>query len=434
LTDRLRILYAAGPGNVLGTYQHWKAGQDDPSEVAITYSAQFFDVCQALDAEGYILGSNRVPAKLKDGRFTIVHRPIPFVNGPGVLFHVGQIWAAIRLVASALWFRADWVIVANGNAEWFPLRLLPLFGVRLIPSLHNVLWCKRHLWGRMRGWLHTTLDGSFFARTATASMSVSREIAQQVRYLSGGRRRMVYEFLPTYRRSQFKGIGESPATRVPFRVFFAGRIERHKGVFDILEIARRYERAGRHDIEFDLCGDGSALPELKLAIADAGLSGRVRCHGHCDRQAMRAMFARSHVVLVPTSGEFSEGFNKVVAEGVLCGRPVITSSVCPALHYVRDALVEVPPDNIERYGDAILKLCEDLPFYEAKRAACRSVDEQFYDYDRSWGATLLRILRTAGIEMPINREADFVSQPACSTGPVFPVTAAISVVSPLRED
>ena len=37
----LRILYAAGPGNVLGTYRHWRGGEDDPSQVAMTYSGQF---------------------------------------------------------------------------------------------------------------------------------------------------------------------------------------------------------------------------------------------------------------------------------------------------------------------------------------------------------------------------------------------------------
>ena len=40
----LRIVYAAGPGDVVGTYRHWKEGRDDPSQVAITYSGQFYDL------------------------------------------------------------------------------------------------------------------------------------------------------------------------------------------------------------------------------------------------------------------------------------------------------------------------------------------------------------------------------------------------------
>ena len=55
MSRRLRILYAAGPGDVVGTYRHWKSGVDDPSQVAITYSAQFYQLCKELDADGYVI-------------------------------------------------------------------------------------------------------------------------------------------------------------------------------------------------------------------------------------------------------------------------------------------------------------------------------------------------------------------------------------------
>src|SRR5436305_14053187 len=76
----LRILYVAGPGDVAGTYAHWKAGRDDPSEVAVTYSGQFFDVCRELGAPGYVIASSAKPADVRDGQFRIVHRPIPFAR------------------------------------------------------------------------------------------------------------------------------------------------------------------------------------------------------------------------------------------------------------------------------------------------------------------------------------------------------------------
>ena len=138
----LRIVYAAGPGNVLGTYQHWKEGRDDPSQVSVTYSAQFYDVCRDLGAYGRVIASSRTPGRLRDGRFRIDHRPIPLENGPGALYHLGQVWAALRLIVSAIAFRADVVIVCNGSGHWFPLLLLPLLGVKVVPSLHCVLWPK----------------------------------------------------------------------------------------------------------------------------------------------------------------------------------------------------------------------------------------------------------------------------------------------------
>jgi glycosyltransferase involved in cell wall biosynthesis len=104
------------------------------------------------------------------------------------------------------------------------------------------------------------------------------------------------------------------------------------------------------------------------------------------------MFNQSHAVIVPTKTDFAEGFNQVVAESILSGRPVVTSSVCPALSYVRDGVVEVPPDDIEAYGDALLKLSGDRQFYEEKRRNCLLLQEQFYDMSQSWGVKLQSIL------------------------------------------
>jgi glycosyltransferase involved in cell wall biosynthesis len=390
----LRILYAAGPGNVLGTYRHWKEGVDDPSQVSVTYSGQFFDVCRELGAQAYVLACSRTPGFLRDGPFTIRHRPVPFEDGPGPLYHLGQVWSGLRLLASALAFRADAAVVVNGTAHWFALGLLPLFGVRVVPSLHCVLWpVGRPPSGARR--LVRWLDARFFARRADAVLSASGDITRQVDEMTGGRHRPIVEFLPTYRPGSFDS--REPPARPPFRVFFAGRVERNKGVFDLLVIARRFAAAGRTDIEFDLCGSGSALDDLRRAADEAGLAGRFRCHGYCSRDFMRQTYAGSHAVIVPTTSDFIEGFNQVVAEGVLSGRPVITSRVCPALDYVRDAVVEVGVDDVQGYGDAILRLCDDEEFYRVRCRGSAGAQAQFYDAGRGWAAALKKALAPSGV-------------------------------------
>lgn len=114
--------------------------------------------------------------------------------------------------------------------------------------------------------------------------------------------------------------------------------------------------------------------------------------GHCSKLQMQKMFNQAHVVIVPTKTEFVEGLNRVVIEGVLSGRPVITSAVCPALSYVRDAVVEVPPDDVKAYGDALIKLCDDQKFYEQKQRNCLGLQQQFYDTSHSWGTALKSVL------------------------------------------
>src|SRR6185503_4896036 len=185
MSRRLRILYAAGPGDVLGTYRHWKAGRDDPSQVSMTYSGQFYDVVRELDAEAYVIGSHPRRDYLRDGRFTIEHRPIPLQNASGALYHLGQVWSAVRLVWRALWYRADVMVIVCGTCHWFPLRAARWFGITVIPTMHCVIWPKGR---RPRGLqkLVAWLNRKFFTKTAGAIMTASHDISEQVGVLARG--------------------------------------------------------------------------------------------------------------------------------------------------------------------------------------------------------------------------------------------------------
>ncbi len=391
MSNTLRVLYAAGPGDVIGTYSYWVKGQDDPSQVSKTYSSQFYEVCRALDAQAYVISSCPEKKFLRDGRFTIEHRPIPLGKASGILYHLGQLWYGLQLIASAVRFGANAAVVADGTTHWFILALLPLLGVQVIPSLHCGLW-RKYMPQRTADKLILKLSQFLFAKCCAAILTVSDEISEQVAQLTANRHRLMRRFSPVYRREQFALLDAPSEERSPFRVLFAGRIERNKGVFELLEIAKRMKTLGRQDITFDLCGNGSALEELRLAAQVAGVDSSFVCHAHCNKTQMREMFNRAHAMLVPTRTDFAEGFNKVVAEGVLSGRPVVTSAVCPAVSYVRDAVVEVPPDDLMGYGDALMQLCDDRKFYEQKRQGCLASQEQFYDHSRSWGAALKSIL------------------------------------------
>ncbi len=387
----LRLIYAAGPGDVIGTYRHWAEGNDDPSQVSITYSAQFYEVCRALNAQAYVISSNRERNFLRDGQFTIEHRPNPLGSASGIAYHLGQVWYGLRLIASAIRFRANALVVAEGTTYWFVLSLLPLLGVAVIPSLHCLLWRQYVPQSTTEKW-RLKLARNFFAKHCAAVLAVSDDISKQIAQLTQGEHQPILRSFPAYRREQFEQISEPPEKSRPFRVLFVGRVEPEKGVFDLLEIAKRYAAEARRDITFDVCGNGSALKSLRKAAKEARVDSFFLCHGHCNKTKMREMFGRSHVVIVPTRTSFAEGFNKVVVEGILAGRPVVTSAACPNLSLLTPAIVEVPPNDVKAYGDALLKLCSDRKFYQQKRAACVPLQEQFYDLSRSWGARLKAVL------------------------------------------
>jgi glycosyltransferase involved in cell wall biosynthesis len=411
----LRIVYAAGPGDVVGTYRHWREGRDDPSQVAVTYSGQFYDLCRDLGAEGYVISYCPRPDKLRDGPFRVRHRRVPFMHSAGPLYLLGQMWSGLRLTATAVRFRADVVVVMSGMT-WWSLSLLPLFGTKVVPTLHAQLWRVNHPprgVNRLVWWLNR----AFFRQTASAVIYISDSVLNQLEGLTGPLDVPVLYFVPTYREGSFRRGDEGrPQEPPPFRVMYAGRVERDKGVFDLLEVARRFDAAGRPDIQFDLCGDGSALEDLRRQVERAGLSNRFRCHGHMDKPGMRRMYGEAHTVVVPTTTASVEGLNKVVIESVLADRPVITSTICPAIEYVRGACVEVPPDDVKAYGDAILRLADDKDFYEQKRQNCAAAGSQFYDPARGWGATFRRVLELIGV-LPADAGAASPRAPAQLTEP-----------------
>lgn len=394
----LRLLYVSGPGDIINTYTHWRDGKDDPSEVNVTYSGQFFDVCRDEGARAMVLSTADTRDSLRDDRFVVKHRPIPFAYAGPVLYHLGQLLYAIRIVLTVLRHRIDVLIIARGT-HWFLLTPLTWIGVRVVPSLHCVLWPKYGRRSRIQR-LVDRWNGAFFKRRAFAIMSASDDIDRQVRDSTGGNPRPMVSFLPLYRRKCFESIPAAEWSRRPFRVLYAGRIEEYKGVFDLLDAAHQLNAAGYREIEFDLCGTGAAFHLLKQKTDATGLAAGFRLHGHCGRDVMETMYAKAHVVIVPTTTRFVEGFNQVVVESILSGRPVVTSSVCPALAYVRDAVVEVPPDDVPAYAAAIRKLYEEESFYETKQLACRTVQDQFYDLERSWYAALRHILTASRSSQP----------------------------------
>ena len=391
MAKQLRILYAMGPENIIDAYTCWKQNRDSQSQVSITLSSQFYDICQDLNAKGYVIAQSQTNEFIQDEQFQVERRQVPLPQASGALYYLRQLWCGLQLLKSAISFGAKVVVIDSGTTDWYVLCLFSWLGFKVVPSLHCTLWYKFKPLRRVDK-LRQGINKYLFANFSEAILVGSQDTARQVDELTNGKHPQLHEFNYSYRRSDFADLAQPSRDCEEFRVLFAGRIERNKGVFDLLEIAKDFAQKGIDNIIFDVCGDGSVLESLRLAVKEAGLERNFICHGYCTKNHMREMFGRSHIVVVPTRTDFGEGFNRVVGESVLSGRPVVTSAVCPALSYVEEAVVEVPPDDVEAYRDAILNLYRDRQLYEQKRLACKIVQEQFYDLNKGWGAALKSVL------------------------------------------
>ena len=381
----MRVLYFAGPGDIVSTYEYWNKGVDDPTETNVTYSGRFFSLCKKKSMSAYVVSTNRNIKSLINGAVTVEHRPNNLDQKGGFLFHAGQLMAGIRMVFKAITWKADYVIVSSGT-HWFLLWPLALLGIKIIPTIHCVIRPKY----KKRNVVNKCIDyfnGLFFKYVADEIMSASKEITRQLKRCNVDDKK-VHEFLPLYKREGFDKILPIEHKAKPFRILYVGRIEKVKGVFDLLKVFEKLTSKGL-DVELSYCGTGGALSSLEKKVIS---NSKVTCYGHCNREDLLSIINSVHVFVVPTTTDFVEGFNQVVVEAILSGRPVVTSDVCPAMEYVLEAALECEPDNIESYIDNIESLYKNEALYKLKQKNCEALQEDFYDESNSWGNVLEKIL------------------------------------------
>ena len=386
----MKISYLSGPADV--TRFLGEIARDEKSDYFGTnYMKLYLRLAQSLGARSQIFTwFEEEPFERTIGEVEIINWPL--VYRPSVLFHWDMIsWnlAALR----RMWrFRPDIVLLTGQQGYWWLYWPLRFIGVTFLASFHCVQWPKygrASLHMRLFSWLNARL----ILRRMPAILSTSQDISDQIETMLAGANVPIIDHLPSYSPDQFASI--TPPRRIagePFTTLFTGRLEENKGIFDIVAIAERLNRERPGEFRFHLCGDGGDKEKLEAEIARLGLQQTVLLQGHCGPDRIRSLMSESHACIAPTRSEFEAGFEMTCAEAILAGRPLVSSPVCPAVHYLTEATVVVPPDDVGAYHDAIVALADDRALYETKRAACAPLQRQFYDEGNGWTSAMRRAI------------------------------------------
>jgi len=167
--------------------------------------------------------------------------------------------------------------------------------------------------------------------------------------------------------------GPDPAS--PGRLFFIGRLVDQKGVWDVIELARRLQAAGS-PLQIDLVGDGPLRGQIDAAVARDDL-GNVHVLGLVDERDKWTRLSASLLCLAPSR---EEGWGIAVGEALLAGVPVIARDL-PAYHHFPDGIISAvedgvdfveaafrlanSPQEIARMADRTRQVASQLPRWEA---------------------------------------------------------------------
>ncbi|MEO6747098.1 MAG: glycosyltransferase [Caldimonas sp.] len=391
----VRVLSALGPGDVVAAHDDWQSGVRTVTETSLTFSGQEFDAFAALDVPFWAVSSHERATTKIDGENRIENRPRS-ARGPvsGLAFHAVQARYAFSLLRSARAFQATHALIDSGTTHWFLLFAFRMLGIAVVPNFHNVQWPSGFPPRRLVHRLLVGLDRLFFSTCVRDALGVSPECGRQIAWLSGGRA-LFRDYRAQFGQDDFATLPGPQLDAGPVRVVFAGRVERNKGVFDLLQMCERLAAEDERRFEFEVCGGGSAYEELQAAVRASRVADRFVLHGKLVRPRLLEVYGRSHLVIVPTRSDFCEGLPMVCAEAILAGRPVITSRVSNALEALQGAVVEAEVDDVDDYVRQIRAVVADPARYRSLIGGTRQVAAQFFDRSRGLQAAVEDCLRPA---------------------------------------
>jgi glycogen synthase len=388
------IFFCGGEADIVGAHESWRSGVQHSSEVSITFSSQMEEACKDLNVSIYMIAPGPAEVIHEDGLFTLERRAKR--SGRGIFFHLFDALYAISLIGTAIKCRAKLAFVDTGAASLYWFSILKLFGVKVVPVLHNTLWPTGFLPARKGEKAVAFLDKILFWRWAPSNfISVSPECERQALSQTGIVKYEPIQIRAQFHKKYFKAISDInfPDQEQQFHVMFIGRVARMKGVFDILKMAAYVDERLPGRVRWRICGRGPDLNELRAMHKQMRLEGVVDILGWVSLDDLQVLYAETHACIVPTTSEFAEGLAMTAAEAVLAMRPVVVSSVVPAGEILGAACLIGDANNFISHAEKILRMASEEELYLRMKRACELVEDQFYD--RSLGLTeaVKRILK-----------------------------------------
>ena len=272
-------------------------------------------------------------------------------------------------------------VVLTHNMKGFGLQSLKVMrelGVPHIHTLHDVQLSVPSgliLSGKEESWINRSWLRRWYERQVQRILRSPKVIISPSKFLLD-----FYHSRGFFQKSDVRTI-PNPAPDIKLRqrtsrgdgkirLFFAGQLEKHKGLMQLLQAVSEMDDS----IELHIAGEGS----LADYIADRSQRDkRIVHHGFVSFEHLVKLLDMCDATVVPSL--CYENSPTVIYESLQAGVPVIASNIGGVGELVRDGengfLIE--PGNVEELKQAIIKLKDRLEEFQANATELRHQMKQF---------------------------------------------------------
>ncbi len=239
--------------------------------------------------------------------------------------------------------------------------------------------------GFMRRWIR------WVARSASVVACQGtrwREFYQAIADLPVERTPIVYNPVDTTRYVSVAPITQSSADKA----LLVGWVERNKGIWDLLEVARRFSRE-LEGMQFVVCGNGVEYDEFKRRIAEEKLERFFDLRGWVGMEGKLAALSECSIYLMLSH---REGLPNALLEAMAAGRAVVATSVGSVSDLVLEGrtgfLCEAR--DVEDIGARILELRGNAAIRNQLAAGAQTHVAATVDYEvvwRKWHELIMRV-------------------------------------------
>lgn len=291
--------------------------------------------------------------------------PLKSVGGKGIAAKLKIVWNIPKVIAT--------VQETLKRVDVFQLRTPTGIGVFLIPYL--TFFSSKKGWYKYASNWNQKYPPLGYALQRWMLKRQSRKVTINGRWPQQPAHCLTFEnpCLTESERVDGLQLSRSKSFEPPFTFCFVGRLEDAKGVQRILDAFGGLKSLEKVDI-IHFIGDGSKIDSYKKQAKALNLPAHF--HGFLERTEVFEIYKKSHFILLPSD---SEGFPKVIAEGMNYGCIPIVSDVSSIGQYVTsDNGYLLDLDEKKKLDRSLaVALNESIANLEKKSINCHNVAAKF---------------------------------------------------------